>query len=270
MFPGLGFGVRMWLRRKPTLRRYVILVDMPLRLTIIIATIFFGAASVADAQVGGTVLPVSVPPNSTSTTGGTVDVIVEAATYVPTFYNGRPEPTTGNMLRLIAVPNGAPALNFTYHWSLDGQVLPDTGPVITTQAPMGKNPKLRLVVLTNGQHWAEKTEIIALSEPEVLFYEVNPLRGLGAVALGEEYTLIGDGAEIRAVPYFTSKEDGVRSLRGNWSIDNIDTGFRSDWETMVLSLPEEGQSRYEVVLQLRNERNLAETVSNYFYLLPGI
>jgi hypothetical protein len=237
------------------------------RITVsIVAVCLLGGAPEVLAQES-TFLPVA--ELETTAPSGAVDVLIEADTYVPAFYHGRAEPTSGNPIRLVAVPIGAPADTLTYHWSINGRSLASTGPTATTTAPLGDNFLLRLVVRENGRLWAERNERVAISSPQVFFYEKNSLRGRASTAVRDSYNLIGDEAEIVAVPYFTSLNSGSGGLNGTWRMDGQMLNLDS-WQSLILTRPEEPKDRYTVQLEVINRNNLAETAENSFYLHMGL
>lgn len=201
---------------------------------------------------------------------GTVDILVEADTYVPSFYGGRAEPTSGNTVRLIALADDTPAGNVRFTWTVNGQVLAGSGPVVRVTAPTGNSMNVRVVMVQNGQVWAERNEVIAVSQPQVRLYELNALRGRNNLAIGDTYTLIGNEAEIVAIPYFTGRGTITGALRGTWRIDGQTIDLGTAWQQLVLERPEEAKSRYHVRLDLRNVNNLAESAITEFYLHMGL
>lgn len=197
-------------------------------------------------------------------TNGEVDIIVEAETYVPSFYKGRAEPTSGNLIKAIAIPTGTDTSNMTYRWSVNGQPIQSQEQSVTFSAPIGNNFILRVTVIKDGMFWSDKNETISLSRPEVILYEENALRGLGTIAIGKDFSLIGEEATIRAVPFFTGAQ-AQSNLTGNWTVDD-QTVISTDWRKLSFVRPEEPNSRYFVELNIFNRLNLNESAKNSFYL----
>ena len=146
------------------------------------------------------------PTNQT----GEVNLIVEGTTYTPTFYRGRAEPSPGNPIRLVAIPfiEGAPTeAEYEFLWNVNNEIsrsiIPGKYGVLSTLAPYTDNMFVEVRVLNeSGVQVAKHSEYISFSEPEIILYEENPLRGRSAVAIGSDYTLVGSETTVRAEPYF--------------------------------------------------------------------
>lgn len=222
-------------------------------------------SSTAMAQSGFGVL---ATPTANRAQEGRLDLVVEGETFVPLFYSGRSEPSAGNQIRVIAIPDGTTPGSLTFRWTMDGQVLPETDAVVVFNAPAGSSFQIGVTASLNGQFWAERNEVVAIAEPTVLFYEGNSLKGLSQIAIDRDYLLVGDEAEITTAPYFTGTT--LSSLRGTWRIDGQEVSMEGDWRQLVLTRPEAPQAQYKVELTLRNMNNLAESVRNYFNLQMGL
>lgn len=201
---------------------------------------------------------------------GEVDILVEADTYVPSFYRGRAEPSPGNIARAAAIPRGVnhAAGSLSYRWSINGQSLADTGQSVSFTIPPIDNLTIRVLVTQNGRLVAEKTEMVAVSEPRIIFYENNALRGIGSTAIQGDFLLMGEEASVSAEPYFFGRSS-IPFLQGTWSVDGEDTGVDA-WRTLSFTRPEQPADRYLIALELVNPRNFAEATENDFYLYLGI
>ncbi|MCB9818844.1 hypothetical protein H6788_01555 [Candidatus Nomurabacteria bacterium] len=228
--------------------------------TILILCLFFtGQSAEAQSSNFGSVNVVQ-----TRVALGEVEIIIEADTYIPSFYRGRAEPTSGNSVRATAIPLEADPSSLTYRWRVNGQPISGDGQTITFPAPIGDNFTLEVTVLKNGTFWSEKGESIALSTPEVLFYEENALRGIGTIAIKNDFSLIGAEASVTAEPFFVGN-GSQNNLRGNWKID--DTAITTtDWRKLTFIRPEEPNAKYLVELNIFNRVNLNEQASNSFNL----
>lgn len=206
-----------------------------------------------------------VPQTAPTLLQGEVDIYVEADTYVPYFYKGRAEISSGNGMSLIAIPVGLEAgEGVTYYWSINGKAVPGSTSRINLTTPIGSSFTVKVSVIKNGTLWAERSEVIKVSSPVVLFYENNALRGLGAIAIGSSYQLIGDEANILAEPFFVGKTT-VGNLLGTWKVNGRAVNV-PDWRNMTLERTEETLDRYTIELELDNPKNLGESAKNSFYL----
>lgn len=156
-----------------------------------------------------------------------VDIVLEADTLTPAFYQGRALPSTGSQVRAIAIPHtasGQAPEAFSYQWKLDNEVLyggPVTGVhTANFEVGLGKNQVLRVDVLNNsGVIVAAKSIFIPRTEPELLFYEENPLRGINNIAIQSPHILVGEETSIRAEPYYMARTIFDSSPLIEWEID---------------------------------------------------
>lgn len=230
---------------------------------LIILLIVLTHAPTASAQV----ISVSATPEVNSKQGE-VDILVESRSFIPSFYEGRSEPSSGNEMHLVAVPDGVDPDSLTYRWTIDGRIHASDSAQISFTAPIGDSFDVSVTASKGGVFWGSRDEVVALSRPSVLFYEGNALKGLNNLAIQNDYLLVGDEADIMAVPYFTGTS--FSSLRGEWNIDGQIVSLNGDWRQLVLTRPETADERYRVELNLVNTRNLNESASNRFNLLMGL
>lgn len=159
-----------------------------------------------------------------------VDLIIESQTYTPSFYKGRALPGENAVIRAIAIthtkPLGNPAL-YTYEWKLDGDML-FGGPILGKQVMYFNMPEFIDHSLSVTVYGTDGTTLgrgyVSLNpvEPEVYFYEENPLRGLSRKAVTPEFTLIGDETTIYAEPYFMNTD--LINTKGvfEWRLDGVE------------------------------------------------
>lgn len=201
---------------------------------------------------------------------GQVDILIEADTYIPSFYRGRAEPSPGNNATVVAIPSGidSSAGPLGYRWSINGRHLAASGQTASFSVPAGNNLTIQVLVTQNGKLVAEKSEVISVSVPRIVFYENNALRGIGSTAIAGEFMLVGKEASVSAEPYFFGR-GSITSLQGTWSVDGADAGV-DDWRTLSFVQPEEPKERYLISLELVNPRNFSEATENDFYLKLGL
>lgn len=171
-----------------------------------------------------------------------VNIILEAATYVPSFYKGRALPSGNSLVRAVAIPSNAsaPLDTYTYEWSQSGTVL-FGGPVkgkyaadITMSRYEGDYLKVT-VTNASGRTVGGKAIFLTPTDPELHFYEENPLRGLSTRAAGASVTLIGDETTIHGEPYFMSTDLSQQSALFDWGIDGMSvTTNPADQHTLTL------------------------------------
>lgn len=169
----------------------------------------------------------------------TLDVIVEANTYVPVFYRGRALGSAKSELRAIAVVQNGARLdprNLTYTWEHNGAVL-FGGPVRGKDSVTFAMPEYsggyvsvgvgREVTNSDGKRVfdliAEKRIALTAVKPELHFYEENLLRGLNEAALTDKFALIGEETTIYGEPFYFTQSIGSDQLDFEWSINDEKT-----------------------------------------------
>ena len=152
----------------------------------------------------------------------TVDIIIEADTYVPAFYKGRAEPTPGSTVRAIALPNGSlGAASYTYRWELNGQYLGD-GSSVSFTVPYGREFLLRVDVFSSsGTRIGTGEEYVPISEPIIHFYQTNILRGMSFTTVPINHIMVEEEMSVRAEPYFVTTPFSSRDYVLSWSVNAL-------------------------------------------------
>lgn len=155
-----------------------------------------------------------------------VDLIIEANTLVPSFYEGRPLPSVGSIARAIAVTSTGKALNpanLSYLWKLDNNVMYGGAikgkTVAEFEVGIGREQILSVDVSNNGQTIARKTIVVPRTDPEIVFYPENPLRGLTPIGLKKNHILTGEEVTVRAEPYYMSSNIFSTDFLAEWKIN---------------------------------------------------
>lgn len=153
-----------------------------------------------------------------------IDIIIEADTYVPAFYEGRPLPNAGATLRAIAIPHTPNTSGLTYTWRLDNTVLFGGGVrgknVAEFEYPRFGDPILSVTVTdARGAQIAHKATQLRARDPETHLYTVNPLRGISPWSVGETFALREDEVTLAAIPYFVQPQDANTREYVSWELD---------------------------------------------------
>ena len=203
-----------------------------------------------------------------------VDIVVESDTIIPTLYRGRAEPVPGSTMRLTAIPHtiGTTSLeNLRYHWNVGGSVSDGAAATIEHQTTILPTVPVSLQVFTaDGRLLARADEIIALSDPTVVFYEENPLRGLSRVAIGDTHVLTGEETTVRGVGYFFSPSVFEVGSVWQWSVDHqeVTVAEAQPW-SITLQKPTRPQGHL-IELFVGNARNTLQTAARQFTFLDTI
>ena len=163
----------------------------------------------------------------------TIDTILEADTYVPTFYRGRALPSREATVRAIAVVHDdtdVPDTRYTYKWTLNDSVLyggPVTGKnVAEFTLPHYDGARLTVDVFNKDSvHVGKQSFLLKPADPEMHFYENSTLRGLGQKEIGSSYALTKDEVSIFAEPYFMNTNTITQSFADvSWKINGEEAG----------------------------------------------
>lgn len=202
-----------------------------------------------------------------------IDVIIEANTSVPVFYRGRSLPSQGAPIRVVAIPHTGDTNNtalLTYKWTLNDKVLLG-GPVVGKQSiditmPTFKNARLTVEVTDpNNKLIGEETTILSASEPELHFYEYNPLLGLSRKSVKSPLVLLGEEATIRAEPFFMGKTDNDTILY-EWELNSQKVENKDSDSHMITLRPTGGGGAAHIHLRVANTIELFQNTENSFQL----
>lgn len=195
-----------------------------------------------------------------------VDVIVEALTYTPVFYQGRALPVHGGLVNLTALIHNKTGLinpaGYTYNWQLNSNSVyggPRTGnnrAQITV--PYGRNSVVTLSVTDSaGKLIVRRTISVPSIEVDLEFYEVSTLYGLSQRALTAGIALIGNSTTIRAVPYNLDNRAVSGNLFTEWKINGVRTN-PGDTDPFEISLKRQGMGSAAVSFKVRNLTELLQ------------
>lgn len=198
-----------------------------------------------------------------------IDLIIEANTYVPYFYQGRREPANGSSLRATALMLSSNTTPASYRWQVGSQNFTSSVPYINFVMPQIGGDLLVSVIAvdSSGRRLGSATQSIRPATPMVLFYENNELRGLSQVAISESLALIGNTVSVRAEPYFFGVRSLIAGATGTWTASKVSAVVDTNWREITLLRQEVvGTRETEVTLDVRNRNNLSESTSGSFEL----
>lgn len=199
-----------------------------------------------------------------------LDVIIEADTTTPLNYNGRALPSSGSTVRAIALPQlGTNASNLSFKWTLDNKVLEGGtlvgNDVVTFNAPFSGRPVLGVEVMDGqGDTVAKKNVLVPIQEPEMYFYESNPLRGLAHYAVTDTYQFIGDEVAVRAEPYYMASDIFSTNPHMEWEVNGRTLQNPSEDPQMITLRNNGGTGTFRVSFHLRNLQELLQGIEEEF------
>jgi hypothetical protein len=155
--------------------------------------------------------------------------------------------------------------SYLYTWTLDGKV--QNGGAVQGGNKISFTPSFNdkvAITLTiqesNGKTIARTTDVIPIVQPELYFYEKNPLRGLSFTAMQNPFIFIGEEILVRAEGYYMSQQLLTANILQQWSIDG---------QTVV----QEGVDPNEILLRKNGSdatANVSFHIRNLQQLLQGV
>jgi hypothetical protein len=205
----------------------------------------------------------------------TIDLILEANTYVPDFYKGRALPSTESTVRAIAVVNDAsvvPDTAYTYKWSQGNTVLFGGAVkgknVLEVALPHYDNGGLTVEVFgTDGSIIGRETVSLTGVQPEVYFYEHSPLRGLSEKAVVSPLQFIGEEATIYAEPYFMNTSMNEDADTFSWKINGEETAHDTNTPNAITLRHVGGEGEARVGFTMVTKSQIPQFVEKLFQLI---
>ncbi len=202
-----------------------------------------------------------------------VDIVIEASTYVPSFYRGRALPGEESRVRVIAIPHvgGTDPQTLTYRWEQNGSVLLG-GPIrgrqgveLTVSRYYGGYVGVTIFD-ANGKTIAQKNITFDSKSPELHFYEENPLRGLSERALTGSFTLIGEETTVHGEPYFMNAKlmSGITTY--GWTINGSKAANGNPDPHIITLRKTGGAGSARVGLQAVNDTGIPVIVNGDFVI----
>jgi hypothetical protein len=190
-----------------------------------------GSSHVVEADISGSSGSASA---QITIAPATLDLLWEADSYTPPFYQGRALPSAGGQVRVAAIPhliraNGsavAPA-DIVFTWKKDGQLLESASgrgrasAVIEGPTLFGSEAITVDAVSSDGALQAETILRLADTKPRLELYEDHPLFGiLFGQALGATTFMPDNEMTFAAVPYFAPVQSTAdRNLEYDWTVN---------------------------------------------------
>jgi len=204
-----------------------------------------------------------------------VDVVWEANSYVPPFYQGKALHPRQGSLKLVAMPEfvkGGKRIapeNLIYQWSNGINVYQDQSGygknIVTVDGSLlGKEEEIEVLVTDPVNNLAAQGSVnITPVDPEIVFYENDPYYGyIFDSALIGTFSLKTDEVQILAAPYyFTEEMDG--SLGYDWQLNGTSIPSLSDSRTAIFRKPEDkttGSSN--ILLRVQNSNRILQQADN--------
>ncbi len=203
-----------------------------------------------------------------------VDLILEANTYVPDFYKGRALPSTESRVRAIAVVHdnsSTPDTTYTYKWMV-GDAVMFGGPVkgknvLDFDIPHYDSGELSVEVFNSkGETLGKQSLTLPVVEPELHFYEHNPLRGLYQREVANPLTLIGEETTIYGEPYFMNTRMREQDASFSWSINSESAEHDAETPNAITLRHVGGEGSAEIGLTIVTKGQIPQFLESAFSL----
>lgn len=196
------------------------------------------------------------------------DILISADTLVPPFYKGRKLGSSGSTFTATALtftgsPKDTGALS--YLWRVGNKVqnggVPSTQNSVRFSSGFEDEMLVSVGIFKNGTQIAEKAVVVPIIEPEMHFYEKNPLRGLSKVALKSPYLFIGEELLLRAEAYFVDTDLASVDVLRTWKVNNraVEGNTNDPYELTLQK--QEGSGSSKISFSLQNMAKLLQGVS---------
>jgi hypothetical protein len=206
-----------------------------------------------------------------------VDLLWESASYVPAFYKGKALFSHGGSYKITAFTHitdrsgkRVDPKTLVYKWSKNGtseDAASGYGKTsyVSIQSSFVRGSDEISVTIQNPNENFYFTESIAISpvDPEVVFYEKNPLYGIwleGALPL--VVNLDREEIAVEAEPYFFTSNSKAVNLEYTWSLNDESVFNFDNKSTLVLRKIEGESGTSEIGLDVSNSRYILQGASN--------
>ena len=190
-----------------------------------------------------------------------VTLVVESNTYTPYFYNGRAVPIEGSEMRVIAHTASNAAVS--YEWMVNNVRMDEDGPVITFVTPLAGTLLIGVTARDGaGGVLGSDQRFIPFAEPEVHFYEHNPLRGISRVTISDQHVFASSESTVRAEPYYMSNPQNTDAHRIRWRVNGSTVEPNSD--PFTLTLQSDAVGRFRIDFEIINTQILTQVANGSF------
>jgi len=211
-----------------------------------------------------------------------VDLIYEAVSYTPPFYKGKTlNPNQGRVI-VVAVPelirpSGEKLANqnIIYSWKKDGKVEQSASGLGKNTIVFNGTVPIRDAVievtassLDNTLSAYKKITIGNIKNPEIIFYENNPIYGIMMNrAISSNVKMISDEFGVLALPYFfTIKEQQSSDLEYIWSLNGKKVNNQSPINSFTARVDTSGAGSAQIRLKLNNLSRIFQFTENNYTL----
>jgi len=204
-----------------------------------------------------------------------VDLVLEADTYVPSFYKGRSLPSRNSTLSAVALVHDGKSVAsnaYTYRWTLGEDVL-FAGSVrgksrVSFEMPLFSKDLVVEVLNESGSTVGRRSMKIEAVQPELHFYEWSPLRGLYQREASNPFALIGEETVIHGEPYFVTHAPSRETTDFMWRIDGMAVSPNAE-AAQAFGLTKEGLGNGQISLRLVTKDRVPAVLEKSFTVIAN-
>lgn len=198
-----------------------------------------------------------------------VDLVWEANSYVPPFYQGKALHSRQGSIKIIAMPefvkNGRriSPQNLIYKWSNSVETYQSQSGygknvIILNGSILGRDDEIEVLV-TDPVNNLVANEFITISptDPEVLFYENSPYYGHLFDTAVSSFELKTAEAQVLAAPYYFSKESNG-GLSYDWQLNGFSIPELINSRTAIFKKPEGLSGQSNIFLRVNNNNRVLQ------------
>jgi hypothetical protein len=198
-----------------------------------------------------------------------IDLVWEANSYVPPFYQGKALYPKQGTIKIVALPEFVTKTkrtlpeNLVYSWSNEVESFQDQSGygknvIVLNGSLLGKYENIKVLVTdpVNGST-AQGFLTIKPIDPEIVFYENSPYYGqLFDTTISNPFNLNTGEVQISAAPYYFTKESSVKY---EWHLNGEIVQGLTDSMTAIFKKPQQGTGQSAVSLWVMNPDRLLQS-----------
>ena len=202
-----------------------------------------------------------------------VDILWQADTYTPPFYQGKVLWSKQSTITFVAIPDklGSPR-SLVYRWIRNGTVLgslsgPGKNSLTLTDSILSKAQNIKVEIVSEDDYespiLAETSIVVSPVNSSLIVYENNPLYGfMFHRAIGNTFSLRQGEVTFGAFPmFFVARSRADSALTYAW---RTDTGGLETKNTVTYRAPEGASGSSQVSLSVSNESEIAQEAKKSF------
>jgi len=213
-----------------------------------------------------------------------VDLIWQAASYIPNFYKGKALYAPQGEILIVAIPHiinsskiKIGSENLLYTWRENGTVIPEISGygrnVFPFLSPVVSQTKTISVTVStvDESYIAQNSIVVSPVEPEIHIYENHPLYGiLSNREITGTHRISGQEASFLAVPYyFSSERRKDNDLEYSWDMNRVVFSDQSSRDLVTFRKTASSEGTSNISVSIEHARKLLQSAASDFSINLG-